>query len=78
VALESALERLWKSGAFVVIAGVRPNVFGFLSKGGITNQDGKLAVCRTYEEAVDFVWMREAQVTVRDARPAALAGAPRE
>jgi SulP family sulfate permease len=76
VALESALERLWKSGAFVVIAGVRAPVYGFLAKGGITNKEGKLAVCRTYDEAIDYVWTREAHLAVHRTVEGARSAAP--
>jgi SulP family sulfate permease len=71
VALESALDRLWKSGAFVVISGVGEQPASVLEKAGFAGQGGKLAICKDYADAVDIAWTREAQLTVRGAARAA-------
>src|SRR6185436_19567877 len=56
VALESALDRLWKSDAFVVISGVGEQPASVLEKAGFAGQGGKLAICKDYADAVDIAW----------------------
>ncbi|MBI3819971.1 MAG: C4-dicarboxylic acid transporter DauA [Planctomycetes bacterium] len=69
VALESALNRLWKGGAFVVITGLRDQPARVLANAGIENREGRLAICKTYEEALDMVWTREAQMALTGQKP---------
>lgn len=79
VALESALTRLEAAGAFVVLSGVRPHLGEVLAKAGIVNREGKRAICREYEEALDMVWTREAQNVATGRRAATVeARAPQE
>ncbi len=60
VALESALERLWKGQAFVVLAGVQDQPAGVLAKAGIVDREGRLAICRSYEDGLALARERAA------------------
>jgi SulP family sulfate permease len=52
VALESALDELWRTRHFVILSGVQPQPQSVLDKGNLKPREGKLAVCTTLEEAV--------------------------
>ncbi|MFZ5468704.1 MAG: C4-dicarboxylic acid transporter DauA [Myxococcota bacterium] len=58
VALESALAKIRKSGAMVVLAGVQKQPSQVLAKAGLTNTPNQLAVCATVEEALALVRQR--------------------
>jgi SulP family sulfate permease len=54
VNLESALDRLHKDRTFVILAGIQPQPAKVLLKAGIEEEEGRLALCRTVNEAVDL------------------------
>ncbi len=54
VNLESALHRLERDRAFVILAGVQAQPAGVLHKAGIDDEEGVLAFCDTVEHAVDL------------------------
>ena len=55
VALESAIQRLHKSGVFVAIAGVQPQPRELLERAGIRSDADKLAVCEDGDTAIASV-----------------------
>src|SRR5262249_55204114 len=52
VALESVLAALHKTRHLVILAGVQEQPAGVLAKAGIRDEEGKLVICRTLEDAV--------------------------
>ncbi len=54
VNLESALERLERDRAFVILAGVQPQPAKVMHKAGIDDEEGVLAFCDTVEHAVEL------------------------
>jgi SulP family sulfate permease len=52
VALESALDELWRTRHFVILSGVQPQPQQVLAKGNLMPREGKLAICTSLEEAV--------------------------
>lgn len=52
VNLESALERLRKSGVFVILAGVQPRPREALERAGIVEESGRLVIRESFESAV--------------------------
>lgn len=54
VAFESAVERLQKLGAFVILAGVQAQPRGVLHKGGLVDQPGKLMLCESVDRALEL------------------------
>jgi sulfate permease, SulP family len=54
VNLESSLERLHRSKAFVILAGVQPQPARVLRKAGIVPEGDRLAICPTVEVAIDL------------------------
>jgi SulP family sulfate permease len=73
VALESAIEKLQQRRTFVVIAGVQEQPAQVLAKAGITDDDGRLAVCDTVEEAIELAKTRRRPTTEIEIQgPAAL------
>ena len=54
VNLESALERLARDRAFVILAGVQPQPAKVLHRAGIDGEEGVLAFCETVELAVEL------------------------
>jgi SulP family sulfate permease len=55
VALESAIEKLTRSGIFVAMAGVRPSPRAVLERAGLRDEPGKLAICGDHDEALHVV-----------------------
>jgi SulP family sulfate permease len=55
VALETAVQRLHKRGIFVAIAGVQPQPMQVMTKAGLHDQPGRLALCESDEAAVAAV-----------------------
>jgi SulP family sulfate permease len=51
VALETAIHKLQKTGALVVLAGVQPVPRQVMEKAGLRPEPGALSICRTLEEA---------------------------
>jgi SulP family sulfate permease len=51
VALETAVRKLQKTGALVVLAGVQPGPRKVMENAGLHPEPGKLSICRTLEEA---------------------------
>jgi SulP family sulfate permease len=54
VNLESALDRLHRDRTFVILAGVQPQPAKVLQKAGIEEEEGRLALCPTVDDAVDL------------------------
>ncbi len=52
VALESAIDRLYRMNVFVVLAGVQHQPLEVLGKAGFPRRTERLAVCRSYESAL--------------------------
>ena len=55
VALEATVQRLEREGVFVVLAGVQPQPLRVLARAGFRNRPGRLAIGRSYEQAMDLV-----------------------
>jgi sulfate permease, SulP family len=53
VNLDSALQRLHRTGILVILAGVRPQPYRVLENAGWGKEPGKVMLCRTVEEAVE-------------------------
>jgi sulfate permease, SulP family len=58
VALESAVSRLHKMGAFVILAGVQPQPREVLQKAGMIDSPDKLVLCESVEHALDLARQR--------------------
>lgn len=52
VNLESALERLRRSGVMVILGGIQPQPARVLAKAGIESEDGKLVLCESFDDAI--------------------------
>jgi len=52
VALETGVRKLHARGVFVIIAGVQEQPSEVIAKGGLTQDAGNLAVCRSLEDAI--------------------------
>ncbi|MEZ5312390.1 MAG: SulP family inorganic anion transporter [Thermoanaerobaculia bacterium] len=55
VALEATVQRLEREGVFVVLAGVQPQPLRVLARAGFRNRPGRLAIGRSFEQAMDLV-----------------------
>jgi SulP family sulfate permease len=54
VALESAIKKLHSGKSMVLLAGLQEQPMSLLKLAGIENEEGKIALCRTLEEAVEL------------------------
>jgi len=75
VAFESAVERLQKLGAFVIIAGVQAQPRGVLFKGGIVDTPGKIMICDSVDAALKIARERSLE-TMPPPEPSAPRPAP--
>jgi len=53
VGLESAFERLWKDGVFVILAGVRPQPLRAMARAGWRGRHGRMAIYRSFERGIE-------------------------
>ncbi len=67
VALESAIRKLQRNRTFVVLAGVQPQPAEVLRRAGIVDEPGRIALCRTLEEAEVLVRLVADDVAETDA-----------
>jgi SulP family sulfate permease len=51
VALETAVRKLQKAGAMIVLAGVQPQPAAIMARAGLQRDPGRLSICRTLSEA---------------------------
>jgi SulP family sulfate permease len=72
VALESAIAKLQKKGTFVVLAGVQRQPQSILSRAGLGEEPGRLAVCDSHAEAL-LVARTYVGLTEEPSPPAAVA-----
>jgi sulfate permease, SulP family len=70
VAFESAIARMQKMGAFVLICGLQPQPRQVLEKAGIVDDPAKLKLCATVEEAIKLARERSLE-TIPPADPSA-------
>jgi SulP family sulfate permease len=53
VGLESAFDRLWKDGVFVILAGVRPQPLRAMARAGWRGRHGRMAIYRSFERGIE-------------------------
>lgn len=61
VGLESALARLHRMGVLVILGGVQPQPAQVLARAGLHDEEGKLVVRESFEEAIDLARLLFAQ-----------------
>ncbi len=52
VNLESALERLRRTGVMVILGGIQPQPARVLARAGIESEDGRLVLCEGFDDAI--------------------------
>jgi SulP family sulfate permease len=73
VALESALDRLYRSRIKVIFAGLTPEVAELLDRAGIKRQPGRLAYAPDVETAISMAIVRAARLAASAPPPPAAA-----
>jgi SulP family sulfate permease len=71
VALESVLDRLYRSRIKVIFAGLAPDVAELLDRAGIKRQPGRLAYAPDIETAISMAIVHAARLTPSASPPAA-------
>jgi len=76
VGLESALARLHRMRVLVILAGVQAQPAQVLARAGLRDEDGKLVIRESFEEAIDLARLLFAEAAARKAEHAESERAP--